>query len=334
MRKNRINIGIKLIIFSFVLFSFGFLFSLDLQGNSKEDLIAFEKTKQANVIVSTNNSTNIIKNNNSNTNNPSDNLVSDNKNEIKESNDKIISTIPENNVPPAELSIDAKIELLQKDIKNRYNLDVFFGKEIMNYTVGGYNIEIENNLDKIYNSLGELNNCLSLYPSSFFKEINDGGLPLTIYLIKKYSLKDVTGITEKNGRGVIISVALDFPFSDSFHHEVYHYIEYYINSKGGYYTNWNNYNPSGFSYGSYDNSFTFDSTFSEDAFFVNSYAQSYEYEDRASTFEYMMTNNKISALNYGNNIWLKAKVMCEMIDYYLDTVSSNVTEYWERFIYS
>ena len=111
----------------------------------------------------------------------------DNKNEIKESNDKIISTIPENNVPPAELSIDAKIELLQKDIKNRYNLDVFFGKEIMNYTVGGYNIEIENNLDKIYNSLGELNNCLSLYPSGFFKEINDGGLPLTIYLIDKYT---------------------------------------------------------------------------------------------------------------------------------------------------
>lgn len=330
MRKNRINIGISLVIFSIFLFAFGFVFSVDLKESKKKDVLSFEKPKQSNIIVSTNDNTNSIV---SDQDSQKDN-TSQNNNVIP--NISTFPNVPGNSEekPIAIETIDKKIDKLKNAIKESYGVNVFYNEEIKDYTVGGYSIEIEDNVSIIYNALNNLQNCLALYPNGFFREMINGGLPLNIYLIKKYSIKDVTGITEKNGQGVIISIALDFPFSDSFHHEVYHYIEYYINLKGGYYTNWNNYNPSGFSYGNYDNRYTFDSSFSEDAFFVNSYAQSYEYEDRASTFEYMMTSNKISALNYGNNIWLKGKVMCEMIDYYLETVTSNATEYWERFIYS
>ena len=171
------------------------------------------------------------------------------------------------------------------------------------------------------------------YPKGFFQEISNNGYPLTIYLIKRYSTANVTGVTDSTYNNMVISIATDYSFDDTLHHEVYHYVEKYIFSKGFRFTSWNTLNPADFSYGTINANYAYSRTYSEDAFFVNSYAQTDEYEDRASTFEYMMMKNKASCLNYGKTVWLKAKTMCEQIDYFLDSVSSNVTEYWERHVY-
>lgn len=215
-------------------------------------------------------------------------------------------------------------------INNNYGIDVKY-EGIDSYSTGGYSIVPITDDSLISSSLNKLVDVLSLYPEGFFMETKSE-LPLSIYLVKSYSKIGVTGITEKKNSGVIISIAVDYPLEDTFNHEVFHYMEHYINSQGGTFSNWNNYNPSGFTYGTYDNKYAYDVTFSEDAYFVNTYAESYEYEDRASTFEYMMADSKISTLNNGKHIWLKAKVMCEVIDYYFDTVTSDTTEYWERYI--
>ena len=76
--------------------------------------------------------------------------------------------------------------------------------------------------------LNELNRNLALYPNSFFKEINTGNYNLSIYLLKRYSQKNVTGITDSTSQHVIISLATDYSYIESLHHELYHYIEKYM----------------------------------------------------------------------------------------------------------
>ena len=46
----------------------------------------------------------------------------------------------------------------------------------------------------------------------------------------------------------------------------------------------------------------------------------------------MMATSKASCLNYGKRIWLKAKYMADQMDLFFETVSPNVTEYWERYL--
>ncbi len=315
MRKFKIKLGIILIACSLIIIAFGF--SLGLKTTTaKKDVLkdsSFINLPDTNVTV--------------------DDSVN---NDLDANEDE---SFPEINnyeqVPKADESnsLEASVESLRSKIQNTYNISVLIGDEVKDYTVGGYSIITETELNVIYNGLMQLDQNLALYPPGFFDEIKNGGLPLSIYLIKNYSSGNVTGITEKLKNEIVISLSLDYPFAESFNHEIYHYMEHYISLKGGGYTNWNNYNPTGFSYGTFDQRYVYDSTLSDSAFFVNSYSQSYEYEDRASTFEYMMADTKISPLNYGNNIWKKAKIICETIDYYFSTVSSKSTEYWERFIY-
>ena len=154
--------------------------------------------------------------------------------------------------------------------------------------------------------------------------------PLTFYLVKRYSTDNVTGVTDSSNKNIVISIATDYDFIDTLHHEVYHYIERYILGAGGTFTSWNSLNPSGFKYGVIDSAYSYSMGFSENAFFVNSYAMTDQYEDRASTFEYMMKTNKASCLNYGKTVWLKAKTMSEQIDYFFNSVTPTTTEYWER----
>ena len=223
---------------------------------------------------------------------------------------------------------------LRKSIEDKFGIIVKFGDETSGYSVGGMGTEIISDIYAQQTALTSLNNALSLYPSCFFQEIKNGGYPLTIYLIKRYSKGNVTGVTDSTYKKVLISVASDYSFNDTLHHELYHYIEKFIFSKGFRFTSWNTLNPSDFNYGVVNGTLSYSRTYSADSYFVNNYAQTDQFEDRASTFEYMMMPNKASCLNNGKTIWLKAKTMSEQIDFFLNSVSSDVTEYWERHIYS
>lgn len=230
-------------------------------------------------------------------------------------------------------SIEETNMQLRNSIQNTYGVVIKYGNETNGYNVGGMTTIGIPDAATCQAALVKLNNELSLYPSGFFSEIKSKGYPLTFYLIKRYSRDGVTGVTDSSYNNVNISIATDYDFADTVHHELYHYIERYIFSTGFRFTSWSTLNPGGFTYGAVDYNYAYTKTFSEDAYFVNSYAQSDEYEDRASTFEYMMKPSKASCLNYGKTVWLKARTMSEQIDYFLNSVSPNVTEYWERHIY-
>ena len=268
-----------------------------------------------------NNSSNVPENNNSsnvpkNNNNKQNNSSIDNKNNNAVSND--LANI--NNQ-------------LRNEIENEFNVTVKYGSETNGYSVSGIFTTPITSEAVINSSLIHLKNTLGLYPKGMFKEISDGGIPLTIYLINNYEEENITGVTDSSYSYANISIAVIYPFEESFYHESYHYIERFMFKNGASFENWNSLNPPGFNYGTISNDLSYSNTFSESAPFVNNYAQTDDKEDRASTFEYMMASSKASCLNNGQTVWRKAMFMSRTMDAVLNSVSPNAVEYWERYLY-
>lgn len=231
---------------------------------------------------------------------------------------------------------DERNDILRKKLEDAYGIVIKYGQETFGYEVGGMEtIPIEDSF-AISTSLSKLSKVMQLYPNGFFKEIIDGGIPLTIYLIDEFSINGVTGVTDSNNHFANIVIAISYSFEETFFHESYHYIERYMLKRGVNFKNWNNYNPSDFKYNSDQNKaihdYSYNRVFVEDAFFVNDYAQTDASEDRASTFEYMMDSSKASCLNNGNPIWKKAKYIGSTIENSFRSVSPSVIEYWERYL--
>ena len=254
--------------------------------------------------------------NNSNSNNNSNN--NGNNNRINE--------------PTSDFTIDKQNDALRKEIEKEFSVTVKYGSETAGYTVGGVSTEPISDPNLINKSLNGLYSTLSLYPVGLFKEIKDGGIPLTIILVNNYSEYGITGITDSSYEYATISIAVVYDFSESFYHESYHYIERYMFKKKANFNSWDSLNPDGFIWSTIDGSLSYSNTFSEDSYFVNNYAQTSPAEDRASTFEYMMADTKASCLNPGNNVWKKANYMALTIESVFKTVSPDSIEYWERYI--
>ena len=329
-RINLINLSKTLIVFSLVVLFSGVAFNFNNDRkliNPKNDtyLLSPNKDKNGTISITTIDENEVnggkpTSNNNSSTNNNSNN--SDVSNYSNSTN-----TYPKSN------NIDDINNNLRNSIQSKFNITVKYGNETNGYSAADLKTIPVTDKNMINSSLNDLNNNLSIYPINMFSEIKSGGYNLTIYLIKKYSADNVTGITDSNNKKVIISLATDYQFRESLHHELYHYIENYMYSRGLRYTEWNSLNPTKFKYGKHNSSLSYSYTRDPDAYFVNNYAQTSAEEDRASTFEYMTAANKSSCLNNGKPIWLKAKYICEQIDSVFNSVSPNTKEYWERYVY-
>ncbi len=266
-------------------------------------------------------------NNNNQSNNTSQNT---NTNQNTNSNNTVQQPAQNNNVYVPTL--EETNNNLRNTIQSTYGITIKYGNETSGYTVAGVSTTPVTNSTTINASLNRLNQALSVYPKGFFSEIRNGGIPLTIMLINNYAENSITGVTDSSYSYAVISIAVSYPFEESFYHESYHYIERYMFKKGANFNSWNTLNPQGFSYGNITNSNSYNVTFSQDAPFVNAYAQTSAEEDRASTFEYMMASSKASCLNYGTTVWRKATVMKNTIEAVYNTVSPNIIEYWERYL--
>ena len=262
-----------------------------------------------------------------NSNNNSTNISGNSNNTNEDVNHDINPSISNEDV------IDEN-DILRRYIEDTYGIKVKYGDEVSNYQAGSMNVTPILDKDIIKNGLEQLKETLKLYPQDFFREFLNEDLSLEVFLIKSYSKDNVTGVTDLFGNRVIVSIAMDYPCFESFNHEIYHYIEHFIVRKQGEFSAWNMYNPNDFSYGTVNSNYSYTKTQKADSVFVNNYAQTNPYEDRASTFEYMMASNKIPCFNSSDYpIWKKSSYMALMIDTYFDTVSPSVIDYWERFIY-
>lgn len=244
---------------------------------------------------------------------------------------------PDTPSTPDVPAIDPAVINLRNSIQSRYGIPIRLSVEASGYSVGGYSTTPVTDTGELLNALYSLDNDLSKYPSGLFYELISSK-PLNIYLVKNYSNNSITGVTDHSGSFTIISVATDKDFDVTLHHEMFHYMERYITGRGANFSNWNSFNPVGFNYvgndtGAINDSLSYTKNGGRaDSYFVNRYAQTSAAEDRASTFEYMMADNKAACLNNGMPVYLKAKNMADQLDYFTNSCSSSTTEYWERFL--
>ena len=333
-QQRIMNIIAKILIaFSLILLVYGVF----LDYNNKNRL--FNPITDATTIDDDSSNTTVDINNSKNpTNTTTEQTPSEESNENSNDNDNNESYNEPNQVDNKQNDYSNSQERVNDDfryeIENSYGVSIKFGYDTESYEAGGLSVNPIYDANTISDNLTKLNNALSLYPSGLFDEINNSGIPLTIYLVDSFSTSGVTGLTDSSSYYANIVIAVSYPFEESFFHESYHYIERYMfDKKHLVFTNWNNYNPPGFVYGEINHDLSFASNGGrEDSYFVNNYAQTSEAEDRASTFEYMMDYYKSSCLNHNSPIWRKAKLMSEAIDAAVDSCSPDTTEYWERFL--
>lgn len=241
------------------------------------------------------------------------------------------SPVPEPEPEPAPV-VDQNL-VFRKSIEDTYGVKVFYGNETSGYSVGGMSTTVIPD-SSISSALTQLNDALATYPVGFFQEFLNKNINVNVYLIKNYSANNVTGVTDTSFKRINISIAMDFPFNESFHHEVLHAIEYYIERSGGKFTSWNSFNPADFSYGSENKDYSYSVTGNASSYFVNNYAQVSQSEDRASTFEYMTASKRYSCFDsHEYPIWKKSDYLSRMIDTYFNTVTPEVIDYWERYVY-
>ena len=256
--------------------------------------------------------------------------TSDNNNTNNNTNDKDEPT------PPAPTQEELN-NSYRNAIYSSYGVKVTYANEMGDYLVGYYAPTKMTDATEISEYLGRIETELKKYPSRFFKEIRDYGMPVTIYLVKDIPGSDIAGLTNSQFySNIVISIKAGLLFEKTLNHELMHYIDAYLNAKlypNNVETEWNKLNPVGFSYGMFDTAYDYFPSQNNNAYFFSNYSQTNYKEDRATIFEDVMTRAyKRPCYTEGYPLYNKLKLLAKQIDDGFETVNSNSTEYWEKFL--
>lgn len=222
----------------------------------------------------------------------------------------------------------------RNDIENKYGIKVYYGNEL------DYNPHdlVPNKLtdpNEVDTYISLLSDALSYYPEGFFKDFRDNNINLIIYLIKSVPNNTFAGLTKNVGNNVIITLTTTSIFNNTFHHEMMHYIDYYLGAKGYYdnlYQEWVKLNPSGYTYGSFIKEYNYNPlNKTNKVYFASNYGQTNYLEDRATIFKDMMSS---FGKGYEDNdpINKKANLIAKQLETYFPSVASSNDRYWERTI--
>ena len=224
----------------------------------------------------------------------------------------------------------------RKNIQNKYLVKIAYKDELGNYTINGYGTAKLYDDNEINTYLTLIDKALAKYPSVFFKEIKDFGMPLTIYLVKSIS-GNVSGLTDaqyKNDIKIMIEPAI--LFESTLHHEIMHYIDSYITVKGypiDINATMKDVNPVNFTYGDKSNNYVYYYTNVYNAYFLSVYGKTNYLEDRAVIFSDLMSRSFTKdCYEDGTPINKKARLISSQIKSYFSTLSSTEKYYWDRFI--
>lgn len=221
---------------------------------------------------------------------------------------------------------------LRKEIENEYDIQIYYGNELKKYDVLSYSPELLTDSEEIKEYLNILNAELKKYPEDFFKEMKTYNMELSLYLIKDLPNSDVLGYTDYDNRSkTIITIICEDNFRNTLHHEIMHFIDYYINKKDRFndviYT-WSKLNPENYSYGTNEKSYVYSETKNKNSYFLNNYAQTNYLEDRAVLFGDIMSN-VVGKDCYvpGTPLYKKIDLLSQQLDKYFDCINYSLFPY-------
>ena len=297
--------------------------------------------KSSNSQSSSSKVTNNIKTSNSNQSKPSNTASNSNTNSNKPTNSNTTSNSNTNsntssNKPVEPPKNEDKNNSKRKSIEKAYGVKILYGNEIGSYKPKGITPTKLTNDNDIENYLNRLNTELAKYPKNFFQDFNKKGMPLTIYLIKSAN-GAFSGFTDYQFMNDIkLTLTTDFEFEYTFHHEIMHYIDCYLNIvmyPKTPYEEFEALNPKEFQYGKASSSQIYNMANNpRGAYFISKYGASNVAEDRAEIFKYMTARAyaPIGCFEKEEIIRKKAIIISKQIKTYFPSVTTDA--HWDRFI--
>lgn len=206
----------------------------------------------------------------------------------------------------AEKAVDA--DLLRDYLQEQFGVTILMGKECSGWSPEEYEFRIipEGNTPFQRLVIGNrrftgllliLFNVLNAFPASFFRGFVSGKYPegLQFRLADEISARGIPfGGVQTSGDGSLdIMLSRTGVAESSVHHEIWHAMELQILEDDRHaFDKWRNLNPKGFRYSQQDSVLAAGGQYDEpEDWFAREYSTTFEYEDRATTFEAMMTKS-------------------------------------------
>ena len=234
------------------------------------------------------------------------------------------------------------------NIKEKYGITVMYGVNAASFAKGADGVE-QYNEEIVSQNLTILQKALLKYPDSLFDMSRNGEHPISIILLESFNNNNIALASRNNLEEYKIFISNTNRFENSFHHEMYHVLEYYMQTKNKrLYPYWSNLNPQGFEYSS-ESTDTFDYVFDQtkhnsniqqsinvengiapnDYYFISRYSKASEKEDRAEIFSNLMT------LTYTPIYLSDGQKIKRKIDYIVMTIKRNITTqsfYFDKYV--
>lgn len=257
---------------------------------------------------------------------------------------------PETYVPGP---VSPKLEKLKKRAEvlgEKLGVNILIGDECR-MVANSYAFMPTDDFDSISSILDMLETESAKYPAGFFSQIAkvfgeiDICITDSIKGLENNTIDSALGLSTVTEDKMIIAINTGPGAAHTFHHEIAHCIDRYINSDSSYKklfdSEWNKLNPSGFSYlNSYAKDipedvmkYAYSAGYSHDSYFIDLYAMAYSTEDRARIMEYLMTDDSTVDIDSCPNIQNKINYYAECIRDRFDT-STWGKLYWEKYLNS
>jgi hypothetical protein len=201
--------------------------------------------------------------------------------------------------------------------------------------------------ERIRSALDALKNVLKMYPEGYFRQFQNaaGEQGILVMLVEDIGGDlNAVGVSYRLGQWYPVAVDITYwSIESTYHHEFWHATESKINETDPTLLSeihWSSYNPDGFLYtqdqtGAYldDLEYTlFGDQQDADTYFVDGYAKTFPYEDRARLMEYVMDSDRYARLIMKRPAMRnKLSCMAAAIREVFDTTGWG-KEYWERYL--
>lgn len=241
----------------------------------------------------------------------------------------------------------SRCQLRADHLGETYGIRIFLWKEATDKSPWDYRLTPEYLVPVLERNLDTLESCLAHFPPQILQETAAHFSSLEILLTRQISgtdpvesLETATGIqffedTDDGGRAARIALAAAPTLEKAFYHELFHVMETHIFAESIAFDQWDQLNPSGFSY---DYDYTANAQrdsgvylSSENRAFVDTYSMSYPKEDRARIFENAMVPGKAS-LFASPLLQSKLKTICDGIREAYHLEKSEEVFLWEQYL--
>ncbi len=230
-------------------------------------------------------------------------------------------------------------------ISEKHGIQVLTWTEVLETEPWDYHFEAEYQVSVLYNALFTLDSALSAFPEGFFAKVTEemGDGVLRIGLARNIIGNEDNGALDfadglqfwDDNFNAFITLKIGDYLCQNLFHEMFHVAESRIYSHSSAFDNWDDLNPTGFSY-DYDYTYytareDYDLISDENRAFIDFYSMTYPKEDRARIMEYA-TMYDTAGYFANDTMQAKLRALCIGIREAYDLEAVTYPFLWEQYL--